>query len=46
MTADDAVEVHFGLGLFNKATDHTYIRVIPVLTKPVNSSACCDWIVS
>ena len=34
---DDAVEVHFGLRLLDKALDHVAIIIIPVLTKTCNA---------
>ena len=36
MITDDAMEVHFGLRLLDRAADHAYCHKYPVLTRPRN----------
>ena len=41
MITDDAMEVHFGLRLLDRAADHAVtVTIIPVLTRPGNCGTC------
>ena len=40
MITDDAMEVHFGLRLLDRAADHAYCQIIPVLTRSGNCGTC------
>ena len=40
MITDDAMEVHFGLRLLDRAADHAYCHNYPVLTRPGNCGTC------
>ena len=36
MITDDAMEVHFGLRILDRGTDHATVIITPVLTRPGN----------
>ena len=40
MITDDAIDVHFGLRLFDRAADHTYCHNYTSVNRPGNCGTC------